>query len=132
MIWYVEENKRKYPTVIPFHGILLSGMLRKTFGIDELQCCSDVEVLVCNAVKKCTSVGGRKTTNERRTKNDERTNDWSEFSRFDWYEFRSIGTNSDRLVQIPIDWSEFRTIGPNSERMTNDESDVATDVNALT
>ena len=30
MIWYVEENKRKYPTVIPFHGILLSGMLRKT------------------------------------------------------------------------------------------------------
>ena len=43
-----------------------------------------------------------------------------------------IGTNSDRLVRIPIDWSEFRTIGPNSERMTNDESDVATDVNALT
>jgi hypothetical protein len=51
MIWYVEENKRKYPTVIPFHGILLSGMLRKTFRIDELQCCSDVEVLVCKAVE---------------------------------------------------------------------------------
>ena len=41
----------KYPTVIPFHGILLSGMLRKTFRIDELQCCSDVEVLVCKAVE---------------------------------------------------------------------------------
>ncbi len=40
-----------------------------------------------------------------------------------------IGTNSDRLVRIPIDWSEFRMIGPNSERMTNDEVDVATDVN---
>ncbi len=25
-----EENKLKYPTVIPIHGILLSGMLRKT------------------------------------------------------------------------------------------------------
>ncbi len=61
--------------------------------------------------------------NERRTKNDERTNDWSEFSQFDWYEFRSIGPN---------DWSEFRTIGPNSERLvripnefqTNDEFDA--------
>jgi hypothetical protein len=52
MIWYVEENKRKYPTVIPFHGILLSGMLRKTFRINELQCCSDVEVLVCKAIRK--------------------------------------------------------------------------------
>ena len=51
MIWYVEENKRKYPMVIPSHGILLSGMLRKTFRIDELQCCSDVEVLVCKAVE---------------------------------------------------------------------------------
>ena len=50
----------------------------------------------------------RRTNDERRTTN-ERT-DWSEFSRFDWYEFRSIGTNS--------------------ERMTNDEFDVATDVNA--
>ena len=30
MIWYVEENKTKVSTVIPFHGILLSGMLRKT------------------------------------------------------------------------------------------------------
>ncbi len=55
MIWFVEENKRKYPTVIPFHGISLFGMLRKTFGIDELQCCSNVVVLVCKAVKmfKC-------------------------------------------------------------------------------
>ena len=26
-------------------------MLRKTFRIDELQCCSDVEVLVCKAVE---------------------------------------------------------------------------------
>ncbi len=48
----LRKTKQKYPTVIPFHGILLSGMLRKTFRIDELQCCSDVEVLVCKAVKK--------------------------------------------------------------------------------
>ena len=27
-------------------------MLRKTFGVDELQCCSDVEVLVCKAIRK--------------------------------------------------------------------------------
>ncbi len=42
-----------YGNTIP--RILLSGMLRKTFRIDELQFCSDVEVLVCNAVKmfKC-------------------------------------------------------------------------------
>ncbi len=55
MIWYVEETKRKYPTVIPFHGISLTGMLRKTFGIDELLCCFDVKVLVCKAMKmfKC-------------------------------------------------------------------------------
>ncbi len=51
-VWYVEENKRKYPTVIPFHGILLSGMLRKNFRINELQCCSDVEFLVCKAIRK--------------------------------------------------------------------------------
>ncbi len=61
----------------------------------------------------------------------------------DWSEFRSTGTNSDRLVRIPNnwsefrtivpnDWSEFRTIGPNSERLvripnkfrTNDKFDV--------
>ena len=47
----LRKTKRKYPTVIPFHGILLSGMLRKTFRINELQCCSDVEVLVCKAVE---------------------------------------------------------------------------------
>ncbi len=64
----------------------------------------------------------RRTNDERRTTN-ERT-DWSEFSRFDWYKFRSIGTNSDRLVRIPNDWSEFRT-------MTNDEADVVTDLNAF-
>ena len=37
MIWYVEENKRKYPTVIPIHGILLSGMLRKTLESKNVQ-----------------------------------------------------------------------------------------------
>jgi hypothetical protein len=47
----LRKTKQKYLTVIPSHGILLSGMLRKTFRIDELQCCSDVEVLVCKAVK---------------------------------------------------------------------------------
>jgi hypothetical protein len=40
---------------MPFYGISTYGMLRKNFRIDELQCCSDVEVLVCKAVKmfKC-------------------------------------------------------------------------------
>ena len=47
----LRKTKQKYLTVIPSHGILLSGMLRKIFRIDELQCCSDVEVLVCKAVK---------------------------------------------------------------------------------
>jgi hypothetical protein len=137
MIWYVEENERKYPTVIPFHGILLSGMLRKTFRIDELRCCSDVEVLVCNAVKKMYKCW-RPKNDERTTNEERRTNErlvrifaiWLVRIPIDWYEFRSIGTNSDRLVRIPNDWSEFRTIGPNSERMTNDEFNVATDVNA--
>ena len=35
-------------------------MLRKIFRIDELQCCSDVEVLVCKADEKWSSVGCRK------------------------------------------------------------------------
>jgi hypothetical protein len=48
---FSQRKTECHPTVIPFHRISLSGMLRKTFGIDELQCCSDVEVLVCNAVK---------------------------------------------------------------------------------
>ena len=74
------------------------------------------------AVEKCSNVWWPKTTNERRTTNDELIGP----------NFRDlIGTNSDRLVRIPIDWSEFRTIGPNSERMTNDEFDVANDVNAF-
>ncbi len=51
MIWYVEENKRKYPTVIPFHRILLSGMFEETFKIDELLCRFDMKVLVCKAIK---------------------------------------------------------------------------------
>ena len=96
-------------------------MLRKLFKINELLCCFDVKVLVCKAMKNVQVLMAekRRTNDERRTTN-ERT-DWSEFSRFDWYEFRSIGTNSERLVRIPNDWSEFRT---------NDEFDVATDVNA--
>ena len=36
---------------MPSYGISTYGMLRKNFRIDELQCCSDVEVLVCKAVK---------------------------------------------------------------------------------
>ena len=46
------QRKTEYPTVMPFYGISTYGMLRKNFRIDELQCCSDVEVLVCKAVKK--------------------------------------------------------------------------------
>ena len=48
----LRKTKQKYLTVIPSHGILLSGMLRKTFRINELQCCSAVEVLVCKAIRK--------------------------------------------------------------------------------
>ena len=53
-------RKTNYPTVIPSHGILLSGMMRKTFRIDELQCCSDVEVLVCKAVENVQVLGAEK------------------------------------------------------------------------
>ena len=53
-------RKTNYPTVIPSHGILLSGMLRKTFRIDKLQCCSDVEVLVCKAVENVQVLGAEK------------------------------------------------------------------------
>jgi hypothetical protein len=81
----------------------------------------------------------RRTNDERRTTNERMIG--PNFR--DWSEFRSTGTNSDRLVRIPNDWSEFRTIGPNdwsefrtigpnSERLvripnefrTNDEFDV--------
>ncbi len=68
--------------------------------------------------------------NDERTMNDERrtTNDemvrifaiWLVRIPIDWYEFRSIGPNSERLVRIPNEW-----------RMTNDEFDVANDVNAF-
>jgi hypothetical protein len=54
--------------------------------------------------------------------------EWMEF-RSDWYEFRSIGPNPERLVRFPNDWSEFRTIGPNSERLVripNDWSEFRT------
>ena len=57
--------------------------------------------------------------NDERTKNDERRTTNERMIGPNFRDF--IGTNSDRLVRIPIDWSEFRTIGPNSERMTNDE-----------
>jgi hypothetical protein len=138
---FSQRKTECYPTVIPFHGIstydlvcwgkqtelsygntiprnLVVWYVEETFRIDELRCCSDVEVLVCKAVKNVQVLEA-----EKRRTNDERTNDWSELSRFDWYEFRSTGTNSDRLV---------RMIGPNSERLvripnefrTNDEFDV--------
>ena len=35
-------------------------MLRKNFRIDELQCCSDVEVLVCKAVKNVQVLEAKK------------------------------------------------------------------------
>ena len=63
---------------------------------------------MCNAVKKDVKV---LEAVKRRT-NDERRNELIGPN------FRDlIGTNSDRLVQIPIDWYEFRSIGPNSERL---------------
>jgi hypothetical protein len=41
---------------------------------------------VGKAVEKCSNIGGRKTTNERRTTNDERTNDWSDGSMVRWFD----------------------------------------------
>jgi hypothetical protein len=102
--------------------------------VDELLSCSFWRFLWAKQLKNVQMFGGQK----RRTNDERRTTNWLVriFAIWlvripiDWYEFRSIGTNSDRLVRIPNDWSEFRTIGPNSERMTNDEFNVATDVNA--
>jgi hypothetical protein len=92
--------------------------------IDELLCCSDVEVLVCKAIWKISSVGGRKMTNERRKTNDKRrtTKDERRTNELIGSNFCLIGPNSERLVRIrtigpsPNDWSEF---------WTNDEFDVA-------
>ncbi len=57
MIWYVEENKRKYPTVIPFHGILLSGMLRKKL-LESMNCSTaPMWRFLCVKQLKCSSVG---------------------------------------------------------------------------
>ena len=50
MICYVEENKLSYGNTIP-RNFAVWYVEEKTFGIDELQYCSDVEVLVCKAVK---------------------------------------------------------------------------------
>ena len=89
--------------------------------VDELLSCSFWRFLWAKQLKNVQMFGGQK----RRT-NDERTNwlvrifaIWLVRIPIDWYEFRSIGPNSERLVRIPNEW-----------RMTNDESDVATDVNA--
>ena len=60
MINVQPEEKRKYPTVMPSYGISTYGMLRKNFRIDELQCCSDVEVLVCKAVKNVQVLEAKK------------------------------------------------------------------------
>ncbi len=51
----------------------------------------------------------RQTKDERRMTNE--LTEWSEFSRL----VRIL----ERLVRIPNDWYEFRTIGPNSEWMTS-------------
>ena len=45
---------------MPSYGISTYGMLRKNFRIDELQCCSDVEVLVCKAVKNVQVLEAKK------------------------------------------------------------------------
>ncbi len=102
LVCWGKQTEIFYGNTIPRN---LSGTLRKLFRIDELLCCFDVKVLVC----KAKNVQVLLAKNDERTMNDERrTTKWSEFSRFDWYEFRSIGPN---------DWSEFRTIGPNPERL---------------
>ncbi len=71
---FSQRKTECYPTVIPFHGILTYDLVccgkqtevsygntiprnfavwyvEENFRIDELQCCSDVEVLVCKAVE---------------------------------------------------------------------------------
>ncbi len=50
---FSQRKTKVYPTVMPSYGNSKYGMSRKKklFGIDEPRCCSDVEVLVCKAVK---------------------------------------------------------------------------------
>jgi hypothetical protein len=76
--------------------------------------------------------------NDERTMNDEpRTNELIGPNLrlvqipIDWYEFRSIGPNSERLVRIPNDWSKFRTIGPNPERLVRIPNDWSENVKVL-
>ena len=45
------KTEVSYGNTIPRNFDVIFGMLRKTFRIEELQCCSDVEVLVCEAVE---------------------------------------------------------------------------------
>ena len=47
-----ENGMSSYGNTIPRNFDEWFGMLRKTFRIEELQCCSDVEVLVCKAIRK--------------------------------------------------------------------------------
>jgi hypothetical protein len=84
----------------------------KTVESVELLCCSGVEVLVGKAIRKNVQVlvaKKRQTKDKRRMTNQ--LTEWSEFSRL----VRIL----ERLVRIPNDWYEFRTIGPNSEWMTS-------------
>ena len=96
-VWFGMLRKTNYPTVIPSHGILLSGMLRKTFRIDELQCCSDVEVLVCKAVKKMFKCWRPKKKSA-----------WTDLDRVDFEKFLQI-------VNVQIEKSAWTGLGKNKK-----------------
>ncbi len=93
-------------------------MLRKL--LESMNCfAASIWRFLCAKQWKCSSVDGRKTTNERQTRNEligPNFRDWSEFST-DWSERRTIGPNSERLVRILNNWSKFRTIGPNFRKI---------------
>ncbi len=123
LVCWGKQTEVSYGNTIPRN--LVVWYVEETFRIDELLCCFDVKVLVCKAMKMFKSWWPK--NDEQTTKDERRTNeligpnfrdligtnsdrlvripnDWSEFSRFDWYEFRSIGTNSERLVRISNEW----------------------------
>ena len=85
---FSQRKTECHPTVMPSYGISTYGMLRKTFRIEELQCCSDVEVLVCRAVKKCSSVGGRKKKSA-----------WTDLDRVDFEKiFQRVNVQIEKLA----------------------------------
>ena len=122
---FSQRKTECHPTVIPFHGTSTYDLVCWGKLLESMNCfAASMWRFLCAKQWKCSSVDGRKTTNERRKTNDERTDwlvrifaIWLVRIPIDWYEFRTIGpnfrdligTSSDRLVRIPNDWSKFQT-----------------------